>query len=179
MKMRKLLTAAAFTLATGFAFGQHTVTMRSGTTQQGYVVEIQGGVLKLDADGGMQSIKVSDISMINFGSGDASGAGGSNEIPEKMAVSADGNYKIKYRMKERTIVKPPRMALGTQDKGIVVVNVTIDKYGNVQSARSGADGTNTDNDYLLTKAKQFAEEIKFDKVPTAPLETRGTVTFTF
>lgn len=175
--MRKLLTALAFTLATSFVFGQHTVTMRSGATLQGYVLEIQSGTLKLDADGGVQSIKVSDISNINFGSGDATSSG--DLVPEKMTVSADGNYKIRYRMKEREIVKAPRMALGTQDKGIVVVNITIDKYGNVMSAKSGADGTNTDNDYLLTKARQFAEEIKFDKVPTAPLETRGTVTFTF
>ncbi len=175
--MRKLLTAVAFTLITGFVFGQHTVTMRNGATLQGYVMEMQGGVLKLDADGGVQSLKVSDISMVNFGSGDATSSGG--QLPEKMVVSADGNYKIRYRMKDREIVKAPRMALGTQDKGIVVVNITIDKYGSVRSAKSGADGTNTDNDYLLTKARQFAEEIKFDKVPTAPLETRGTVTFTF
>lgn len=176
--MRKLLMAGAFTMVAGLVSAQHTVTMRNGATVQGYVTEIQSGVLKLDADGGMQSIKVADISMVSFGSGNAAEAAAS-EQPEKMTVSADGNYKIKYKMKERNIVKAPRMALGTQDKGIVVVNITIDKYGNVMSARAGADGTNTDNDYLLTKAKQFAEEIKFDKVPTAPLETRGTVTFTF
>ena len=56
----------------------------------------------------------------------------------------------------------------------------IDKYGNVIKATPGAPGSSTTNDdYLFTKAQKFAQEIKFDNVPTAPLETKGTVTFTF
>lgn len=174
--MKVVFNLAVIVLMSTYAFAQHTVTLRSGGTKQGYVVEIKSGILKLDANGSMENINVSDISMINFGSGASGDAEGGTE---KQVTSADGNYIIKYKMKDRTIAKAPRMALGTQDKGIVVVNITIDKYGNVKSARAGADGTNTDNDYLITKARQFAEEIKFDKVPTAPLETRGTVTFTF
>lgn len=175
--MKGILNLALMMLISAWAFGQHTVTLRSGKIKDGYVVEIKSGVLKLDANGTMESINVSDISMINFGSESSGDAAASST--EKQVTSADGNYIIKYKMKDRTIVKAPRMALGTQDKGIVVVNVTIDKYGNVKSARAGADGTNTENDYLRTKARQFAEEIKFDKVPTAPLETQGSVTFTF
>ena len=172
--MKKIMMTGAALALSVFVFAQHTVTLKSGESKSGYVLEIQNGKLKLDEKGTFETINVSDISQINF-------EGGPTEAGEEdqQAVSADGNYVIHYKMKDRKIVKTPRIELGTQDKGIVVVNVTIDKYGNVQHAKSGADGTTTDNNYLLTKAMQFAQDIKFDKVPTAPLETRGTVTFTF
>jgi hypothetical protein len=57
-----------------------------------------------------------------------------------------------------------------------VVDVTIDKYGNVIKASPGAPGTTTTSKYLLTKAKQAAESVKFDTSPTMPLETEGTIT---
>ncbi len=158
---------------------QHAVHLKSGITVNGYVTGIAGGVLSLDADGKMMTYKVDELKSIDFNAS-ASIAAAESGVMEQKFTSSDGLYVVKYKMKGRTVSKPCKIVIGTQDRGTVVVDVVIDKYGNVIKATPGAPGSSTTNDdYLFTKAQKFAQEIKFDNVPTAPLETKGTVTFTF
>jgi len=158
-------------------FSQHAVHLKSGVNVNGYVTGIAGGVLSLDADGKMMTYKIDEIKSVDFSAGNAATESG---VMEQKFTSSDGLYIVKYKMKGRTVSKPCKVVIGTQDRGTVVVDVTIDKYGNVIKAEPGAPGSSTTNDsYLFTKAQKFAQEIKFDNVPTAPLETKGTVTFTF
>ena len=83
-------------------------------------------------------------------------------------------------MEARRMIKFPKIGLGTKDEGVVVVDVTIDKYGNVISADPGAPGTKTTDDkYLFVKAKSACQQAKFDNDPTAPLSTRGKIYVTF
>jgi hypothetical protein len=167
-----------FTIFSINAFAQHSVHLKSGITVNGYVTGIANGVLSLDADGKMMTYKVDELKSIDFNA-KASVAASSSAMEQKF-TSTDGLYVVKYQMKGRTVSKPCKIVIGTQDRGTVVVDVTIDKYGNVIKATPGAQGSSTTNDdYLFTKAQKFAQEIKFDNVPTAPLETKGTVTFTF
>lgn len=159
-------------------FAQHSVHLKSGVTVTGFVTGITSGVLSLDADGKMMNYKIDEIKSIDFNA-EKSNATESVAMEQKF-TSSDGVYIVKYRMKGRTVVKPCKIIIGTQDRGTVVVDVNIDKYGNVITATPGAPGSSTTNDsYLFTKAQKFAQEIKFDNVPTAPLDTKGTVTFTF
>ncbi len=65
------------------------------------------------------------------------------------------------------------------EKGIVVVEITINKYGNVIKAVPGIEGSTTTSNYLFTKAKQAAQSVMFDTGPTMPLEQKGTITITF
>jgi hypothetical protein len=161
------------------SFAQHSVHLKSGVTINGYVTGIAGGVLSLDADGKMMTYKVDELKSIDFNAATAASASESGVMEQKF-TSTDGLYVVKYKMKGRTVAKGCKIVIGTQDKGTVVVDVIIDKYGNVIKATPGAPGSSTTNDdYLFTKAQKFAQEIKFDSVPTAPLETKGTVTFTF
>jgi hypothetical protein len=82
-------------------------------------------------------------------------------------------------MAGRKLVNQPKVDNLTQEKGIVVVSINIDKYGHVKKAEPGAEGTTTTNNYLLTKAKQAAESAIFDNCPTCPLDSKGTITIIF
>jgi len=177
--MKNIATLLIISIFSITAFAQHSVHLKSGITINGYVTGIAGGVLSLDADGKMMTYKVDEIKSVDFNAAAAAGAA-TSAVMEQKFTSSDGLYVVKYKMKGRTVTKPCKIVIGTQDRGTVVVDVIIDKYGNVIKATPGAPGSSTSNDdYLFTKAQKFAQEIKFDNVPTAPLETKGTVTFTF
>ena len=82
-------------------------------------------------------------------------------------------------MNGRKMTKQPTVSNLTMEKGLVVVDITINKYGNVIKAEPGAEGTTTTSQYLLTKGKQAAESAAFDTGPTMPLEQKGSITITF
>ena len=90
-----------------------------------------------------------------------------------------GSYTVRYKVADRVITKAPRIDNLTQDKGTVVVNISIDKYGHVLKAVPGGVGSTTDNQYLKTKAMQAAESAIFNNVPTAPLEQKGYMIIVF
>lgn len=86
---------------------------------------------------------------------------------------------VRYKVADRVISKAPRVDNLTQEKGTVVVDITIDKYGHVMKAIPGAPGSTSNSDYLKTKAKQAAESALFNNVPTAPLEQKGYMIIVF
>ncbi len=66
-----------------------------------------------------------------------------------------------------------------QIEGKVVVEITVDKYGNVTNAVSGVKGSTTLDANLLSAAKKAALKAKFDKKPDAPAYQKGTITYFF
>jgi hypothetical protein len=82
-------------------------------------------------------------------------------------------------MNGRKMLKQPKIDNLTMEKGIVVVEITINKYGSVTKAVPGIEGSTTTSTYLLTKAKQAAESVTFDTSPVMPLEQKGSITITF
>jgi outer membrane biosynthesis protein TonB len=66
-----------------------------------------------------------------------------------------------------------------QDQGKVVVEVWVDRNGNVTKAIAGAKGTTTSNRSLWTKAQQAALNAKFSVNLNAPEEQKGTITYNF
>jgi hypothetical protein len=89
------------------------------------------------------------------------------------------SFNIRYKVADRTILKPPVVTNLTEQKGTVVVNVAVDKYGHVVKAVPGGEGTTTNSEYLYTKAKQAAESAQFDSNPTSPLEAKGYMVIQF
>ena len=67
----------------------------------------------------------------------------------------------------------------SQETGIVVVSITVDKYGKVTKAIPGGRGSNTTSASLYKKAQQAAMNARFDAQPGAAEEQRGTITFNF
>ena len=159
------------------AFAQHTVIMKDGSQKKGEVKSIKGPVLTMMHNGRSLEILVSDVRTVHFY--DESKPDALPAINQRKRFKT-GFKEIEYVMEGRKMISFPKIGLGTKDKGVVVVEVTIDKYGNVLNADPGAPGSNTTDDkYLFVKAKSACQQAKFDSDPTAPLSTTGKIFVTF
>jgi hypothetical protein len=164
-------------LLTPFAYSQHSVIMKDGTQKKGKVLSMKGPVLTVHTNGRPIDILVSDVRTVHFYDEVKPGAVPSANLMKKFKVGFD---EIEYLMEGRQMVKFPKIGLGTKDNGIVIVDVTIDKYGNVLSADPGAPGSKTTDDkYLYVKAQSACQQAKFDNDRTAPLSTKGKIYVVF
>lgn len=151
--------------------------LKNGEKVNGVVMELKDDVLSIVVERKMKTYPMVEVSSIFF----------SEYVPydgEMVATNEEKSfmvdkYTVKYNVKDRTIERKPRVSLGTTDKGSVVVDIVIDKYGNVRSAKSGAVGSNTSSSYLYIKAETAAKSAKFDENLTGPLETKGTITIVY
>jgi hypothetical protein len=180
--MLRTILFSALLLAGAVADAQHVVTMKSGEKMNGKVESINNETLEFLYKGNKMKFPLSDIYSINFveqsalASGESS-ASAPREVGEKQVTA--GSYLVRYKVADRLVAKPPRIDNLTQEKGTVVVDISIDKYGHVMKAVPGAPGSTTNSEYLKTKAKQAAESALFNNVPTAPLEQKGYMIITF
>jgi hypothetical protein len=153
--------------------------MRSGEKRKGVVMEIKYDTVTFITGPNFKNTKIplKDISSIFF-----------NEyIPyngellenDKIKTVKSGNYTINYVLKDRKMTIIPKISIGTEDKGSVVVLITVDRYGNVVSSEPGYVGSTTSNKYLYAKAKFASQEAKFNESPLGPLKTKGTITITY
>ncbi|MCF8465700.1 MAG: hypothetical protein K9G41_12710 [Flavobacteriales bacterium] len=155
------------------AQAQHTVIMKDGSQKKGEVKSLSGPTMMILSNGKPLDIAVSDVRTIHFFD---EGAKESAPAASNRREFKNGFDKIEYVMEGRTMTKFPKIGLGTKDNGVVVVDVTIDKYGNVISADPGAPGSKTTDDkYLFVKAQAACQQAKFDNDPTAPLSTKGQI----
>jgi hypothetical protein len=158
------------------------VQLKSGEKMNGKVQSLNNGVLEFLYKGSVKKINISELYSINFGETGESAGGESKathqrEPGEKQITS--GSYMVRYKVADRVIAKAPKVDNLTQEKGTVVVDITIDKYGVVRKAIPGSPGSSTNSEYLKTKAKQAAESAIFNNVPTAPLEQTGYMVIVF
>ncbi|MBK8846668.1 MAG: hypothetical protein IPO27_09080 [Bacteroidetes bacterium] len=165
--MKKLILTLSIV---GLAFvtqAQQIFVLRTGEKISGKITGMNGEEFTASVNGVERLFKFSELQQIVF------------EKKENAIEAQVPSGTMTADVAGRKLLKSPKMQILTQDKGIVVVAVTIDKYGKVKSANPGAEGTNTTSEYLLTKAKQAAEGAVFDTSPTAPLETKGTITIVY
>lgn len=148
---------------------QHVIITKTGERLNGELQKIEDNTVTFFHKGSYVTFQLGQIKSIEF-DGEA-GAGSS--------VSQSGQKGILFLMPGRKITKQPKVDNLTMEKGIVVVAITINKYGDVVKADPGVEGTTTTSQYLMTKAKQAAESAKFDGGTTMPLEQKGTITITF
>lgn len=158
-------------------FSQHTVVLKSGEKIDGVVVGIQYDTLSIAINFEITKIALRKVNSIFFNEY-VPYDGRIVENTQERSVES-GDYIIKYKIKDRTMVNIPKISIGTEDKGTVVVLITVDREGNVISAEPGTVGSNTGNQYLYTKAKIAAQDARFDKCPICPLSTKGTITITY
>lgn len=108
------------------------------------------------------------------GSGKGSGGGGEGADfgggeGTSMSYSLEGRGKVYLH-------EPPKIFTTS---GIVVVEIIVDRDGNVISAREGIKGTTTTDAMLLKLAKEAALKSKFTSNPDAPVHQKGTITYYF
>jgi len=83
-----------------------------------------------------------------------------------------------YNLTERSVVIPPKFSSDTKEEGKVVVDIVVDKQGNVIEANPHGRGTTTSNALLKAKAKQMAIATRFSANALVE-EQRGTITIVF
>lgn len=62
---------------------------------------------------------------------------------------------------------------------IVVVEISVNQYGDVVEAKPGAIGTTTSNHTLWNESRKAALKTKFNKSANAPVLQKGTITYKF
>jgi len=73
--------------------------------------------------------------------------------------------------------KLPLPSYNLNEDGVVVVEITVDKSGNVTKARSGVKGTTTPNKTLWDAAEKAARQAKFTS--SNAIEQTGTIMYIF
>jgi colicin import membrane protein len=90
-----------------------------------------------------------------------------------------GTSGISYSLSGRGSTSLPKPKYDYQGEGIVVVEVTVDRAGNVIKADAGIKGSTTLDDYFLKVSKEAAMLAKFEVKPDAPAIQKGTITYNF
>jgi TonB family protein len=108
------------------------------------------------------------------GNPNSNGKGGSGNNPDGIGT---GKSKFGFDLKGRSITRPPLLVKDSQEEGKVVVDITVDKEGNVLSVSIGR-GTTTTSGVLRSKAKQAVKQMKFNS-STEFEEQSGSVTIVF
>ena len=96
--------------------------------------------------------------------------------------SEHGYYatKANARLRARNVVGSlPKPRAVTREKGIVVVQISVDQYGNVIEAVPGAEGTTIFDDAQLNATRNAAMKAHFNASANAPVTQTGTITYTF
>ncbi len=111
------------------------------------------------------------------GSGDGNGGGSGSESGPNFGKGKNGTgYSIE--LKGRSVLVAPKLPSDLKEEGKVVVEITVDRDGNVIEANPNGRGTNTESAALKAKAKLAALKTRFN-VEGRYEEQRGTLTFVF
>lgn len=90
-----------------------------------------------------------------------------------------GSKGDEYSLEGRTAEKLPRPEYPNEENGTVVVNITVDKNGNVIRAEATPSGSTFQNKELWRAAERAAYKAKFNKAPEAAAEQHGSITYHF
>ncbi|MGB3075527.1 MAG: hypothetical protein WBB36_09410, partial [Chitinophagales bacterium] len=93
-------------------------------------------------------------------------------------LGGDGG-KAQLGMSGRKIIYFPSIIDNTQRTGKVVVNIKVDKTGNVTFAKATQKGSTTTDTYLFQLAEAAAMKTRVNADPDAAEEQFGTITYTF
>ena len=90
-----------------------------------------------------------------------------------------GKGGVGFSLQGRNPKGLPKPSYTSNEQGIVVVKITVNREGTVIAAVPGAKGSTTMDTALLNSAKKAALSTKFDKKDSAPSRQSGTITYHF
>ncbi|MEP7263140.1 MAG: TonB family protein [Bacteroidota bacterium] len=90
-----------------------------------------------------------------------------------------GGNGYDFSLAGRNMRVAPKITDQSQEQGKVVVDITVDKNGNVVTASAPGRGSTTTSSNLVRKAKDSAMKTKFSPSAQGVEEQRGTITFVF
>ncbi len=86
---------------------------------------------------------------------------------------------LSFSLSGRKLIRTPQITDHSQETGKVVVDITVDKDGNVETAVPGGRGSTTTSAYLFRLAKEAALKAKFNASPEKADIQKGTISFVF
>lgn len=173
----KSICLALLIIISATSIAQHSMVLNSGDKIEGVVLGLENDQWTIFTEGKEQKVHMKEVSSVFF----------KEYVPydgtfvpdaEEKTVEVDG-FTVKYQVKDRNMIKKPTVSIGTEDHGTVVVNITVDRYGNIRSAEPGASGSTTSSNYLYVKAQRAAKTARFDENLKGPLITEGTITIVY
>lgn len=84
-----------------------------------------------------------------------------------------------FDLRDRSAISIPLPDYTTPETGRVVVQITVNRQGEVIRATAGVRGSTTQNSTLLREAEQAARRARFSTKADAPEEQTGTITYNF
>ncbi len=107
------------------------------------------------------------------GPGSGSGSGGGNGSGNGLGNGSG------YALTGRKALTKPAPAYNCNEEGVVVVQITVDKNGNVVDAKPGARGTTNPASCLATQARIAAMNTKWSASPDGTEKQVGTIRYNF
>lgn len=107
------------------------------------------------------------------GPGTGTGTGGGNG-----SGNGPGNG-IGFDLAGRNFRSLPRLEDRSQEQGKVVIDIVVDKAGNVVRAEGPGRGSTLTNGTLVRKCREAALKAKFSASPAGVEEQKGSITFNF
>ncbi|MCX6291199.1 MAG: hypothetical protein NT126_05495 [Bacteroidetes bacterium] len=179
--MKKIIMGFSLILLSAASFAQHVLFLKTGEKMNGKVQSLKDGVISFEFKGNIMKLNVAEVASISFSEATPAPKAAAEpgktepvrrETGEKQIVS--GSYLVKYKVADRTIVRTPQVSNLTQEKGTVVVDISIDKYGHIMKAVPGAGGSTTSSEYLLTKRNRQPKAPCLIMYPLLRWNRRGT-----
>ncbi len=120
------------------------------------------------------------------GSGSQGQSTGTGDQGKPNGTQSSNNYNgngggngTNYSLAGRSSVALPKPEYGSNKQGTVVVQIWVDRNGNVTRAEFQPKGSNTADGDLVGKAIAAARKARFNADAAAPEEQKGTITYIF
>jgi outer membrane biosynthesis protein TonB len=110
--------------------------------------------------------------------GHGTGSGGGEGEGTGPGTGGGSGGGISFGLAGRAVVQPPKLPTDMKEEGKVVVDIVVDKDGNVVEANPNGRGTTTSSPILKAKARQTALATKFNFSGKFE-EQHGTITIVF
>jgi len=155
----------------------HTETIEEETSQQ--VVEER----KVNERALYKGRSTTDESLegegITQGEGNQGSITGSPDSDNYSQGFSQGSGGVEFSLSGRNPLFLPKPKYEYQVEGKVVVEIRVDRNGNVTYARAGVKGSTTNDENLIKAASEAALKAKFDVKTDAPFTQTGTITYHF
>ena len=90
-----------------------------------------------------------------------------------------GGNGSSFELGGRSMIAGPSMGERPKEEGKVVLNIWVDRDGNIKRMSNNLQESTTTSQYLFNLAKKAAEKAKFNASPNSAPEQRGKMTFIF
>jgi len=113
------------------------------------------------------------------GSGDGTGPGSDGGSGTGAGGGNGPGQGIGFDLTGRNMRSMPRLEDRSQEQGKIVIEIIVDKNGNVLRAEGPARGSTITNGTLVRKSKEAAMKAKFSPSAKGVEEQKGSITFNF